>query len=118
MGISAMIDPADVDEQDMITCEITIPGTDFTARMETEVLEILEPTEDPEVQLELEIFSGSASGSSEEEDPCELSGDGDCGSGYLEEYEIVDEHFNKVVVDKGTQEEADLIEHSTGNPVL
>ena len=39
--ISAMIDPADVMEQDMITCEITIPGTDFTARIETDILEIL-----------------------------------------------------------------------------
>ena len=39
--ISAVIDPADVDEQDMITCEITIPGTDFTVRIETEMLEKL-----------------------------------------------------------------------------
>merc|ERR1712106_173231 len=116
--ISAVIDPADVDEQDMITCEITIPGTDFTVRIDTEMLEKLEPTEDPEVQLELEIFSGSASGSSEEEDLCESSGDVDCGSGYSEDYEIVDEHFHNVGVDKGTQEEADLIEQSTGNNVV
>ena len=39
--ISAMIDPSNVDEQDMITCEITIPGTDFAIRIETEMLEIL-----------------------------------------------------------------------------
>jgi len=116
--ISAEIDLADVDEQDMITCEITIPGTDFTVRMETEMLEIMEPTEDPDVELELETFSGSASGSSEEEDLCESSNDVECGSGYPEEYEIVDEDFNKDGVDKGTQEEADLIERSTGNTVV
>ena len=58
---------------------------------------------EPAVHLNIEIFSGSASGSSEEEDLCESSNDVECGSGYPEEYEIVDEDFNKDGVDKGTQ---------------
>ena len=46
-------------------------------------------------QLDLEIYSGSASGSGEE-DLCEPSAEDDCGSGYPTDYQIVDENFSKI----------------------
>eukprot|EP00090_Calanus_glacialis_P009972 TRINITY_DN18352_c0_g1_i1.p1 TRINITY_DN18352_c0_g1~~TRINITY_DN18352_c0_g1_i1.p1 ORF type:complete len:335 (+),score=68.76 TRINITY_DN18352_c0_g1_i1:68-1072(+) len=112
VSITVDIDPFDVVQQDMISCEITIPDTEFSVRMETEIFEKPESTQEPEVQLEIDVFSGSASGS-EEEDLCESSGDADCGSGYPTDYEVVDENFSKVGVDRGMQEEADLIEPSS-----
>ena len=54
-----------------------------------------------ELEIQLEIFSGSASGS-EEYELCESSGDADCESGYPMDYEVVDENFSKVGVDRGT----------------
>jgi len=107
-SVTASIDPLGVVQQDMISCEITIPGTDFSMRLESEIFEKLDTTQEPEI--ELEIFSGSASGSGEE-DLCESSGDADCdGSGDPIDYEIVDEHFSKVGMDTSTSEEADIFE--------
>merc|ERR1719186_1452188 len=92
----------------MISCEITIPDTDFSMRMEREMFQQIESTEEPEI--ELEIFSGSASGSDEYE-LCESSGD--CGSGYPMDYEVVDENFSKVGLDRGTSEEVATYEGSS-----
>jgi len=109
-SVTASIDPLDVVQQDMISCEITIPGTDFNMRLESEIFERIDTTEEPEI--ELEIFSGSASGSGEE-DPCESSGEADCGSGYPMDYEVVDENFSKVGVDTGILEESARFESSS-----
>ena len=38
-SVTASIDPLDVVQQDMISCEITIPGTDFNMRLESEIFE-------------------------------------------------------------------------------
>eukprot|EP00091_Calanus_sinicus_P013497 TRINITY_DN29972_c0_g1_i1.p1 TRINITY_DN29972_c0_g1~~TRINITY_DN29972_c0_g1_i1.p1 ORF type:complete len:120 (-),score=22.79 TRINITY_DN29972_c0_g1_i1:59-418(-) len=100
----------------MISCEITIPDTEFSVRMETEIFEKPESTQEPETLLEIDVFSGSASGSGEE-DLCESSGEADCGSGYPTDYEVVDENFSKVGVDRGMQEEADLFEPSSSPQV-
>merc|ERR1719233_2885619 len=97
VSIAAIIDEYDVTNEDIITCEITIPGTDFNILIETHMFEETEK-EDPD--LELEIFSGSASGS-EEDDLCESSGDADCW--HPSDYEIVDENFDKISVESGIQ---------------
>jgi len=99
VSIAAIIDEYDVTNEDIITCEITIPGTDFNILIETHMFEETEK-EDPD--LELEIFSGSASGS-EEDDLCESSGDADCW--HPSDYEIVDENFDKISVESGIQED-------------
>ena len=39
VSVTASIDPSDVVQQDMISCEITIPDTDFSMRMEREMFE-------------------------------------------------------------------------------
>ena len=39
VSITVDIDPFDVVQQDMISCEITIPDTEFSVRMETEIFE-------------------------------------------------------------------------------
>ena len=38
-SVTASIDPLDVVQQDMISCEITIPGTEFIMRLESEIFE-------------------------------------------------------------------------------
>jgi len=114
--VTAAIDLEDVVQEDIISCEIKIPGTDFNIRMESEIFENIEPSPEPEIQLEIDIFSGSASGSGEEE-LCESSGDADCGSGFPMEYEIVDENFNKVEMDISTPDEVHTFEPS-GHPLL
>ena len=38
-SVTASIDPLDVVQQDMISCEVTIPGTDFSLRLESEIFE-------------------------------------------------------------------------------
>merc|ERR1719318_948149 len=91
---------------------VSHPDTEFSVRMESEIFEKPESPKEPEVQLEIDVFSGSASGY-EEDDLCESSGDADCGSGYPTDYEVVDENFSKVGVDRGMQEEADLFEPSS-----
>jgi len=111
VSIAAIIDEYDVTKEDMITCEITIPGTDFNILIETKIFEETEK-EDPD--LELEIFSGSASGS-EDDDLCESSGDAECG--HPSDYEIVDENFDKISVESGLQEEDDPKDYGRGHQI-
>jgi len=111
VSIAAIIDEYDVTKEDMITCEITIPGTDFNILIETKMFEETEK-EDPD--LELEIFSGSASGS-EDDDLCESSGDDECG--HPSDYEIVDENFDKISVESGLQEEVDPKDYGRGHQI-
>jgi len=107
VSIAAIIDEYDVTNEDMITCEITIPGTDFNIIIETKMFEETEK-EDP--GSELDIFSGSASGS-DEDDLCESSGDADCVFGHPSDYEIVDENFDKI-------EEFDPKDYGRGRQII
>jgi len=115
--VATTIDIEDVVQEDLISCEIKIPGTEFNIKMESDIFEHIEPSLEPELQLEIDIFSGSASGSGEEE-LCESSGEADCGSGFPMEYEVVDENFNKVEMDRSTSDPVHAFEHSGVHPLI
>jgi len=106
VSIAASVEEYDVTEEDMITCKISIPGTDFNILIETKMFE---ETEKENLDVEFEIFSGSASGS-DEEDLCESSGNADCDFGHPSEYEIVDENF-------GIQEKVDPKVYGRGHQI-
>eukprot|EP00092_Neocalanus_flemingeri_P023663 GFUD01025665.1.p1 GENE.GFUD01025665.1~~GFUD01025665.1.p1 ORF type:complete len:340 (+),score=87.11 GFUD01025665.1:37-1020(+) len=103
-SVAATVEQSDITPLDMMTCEVTLTGTDFVKRVEKNILEKIEPSINPEEEVELT------------EDICESA---DCNSAiktddieaYPVDYEAVDKTIEVgAAVDTFSEEAATFVE--------